>query len=406
MSVLDQAFFKAYGLAEEPDEPHGAEAPAAAESSRPAQAACMAETATVAKTATESLIEPSRPREGRQSFALSGSILAGAPWPTKGPDAWAVQAEVAVSSGNAISSGEVSVLSEEITVPLEGAAPTGADAGSDAQDASPAAAGTPSETGTSAPASPGPAVAGPRGAMSAEHRESASVGFCPQLQVDRYFWPAAVIRLYQAAEGPLDAVIDTVALGAAQGRNVVGVGHCHSGDGATTLLLCLARRLADHGVKVAILDADRRSPRLARRLGVLAEAGWDDVCAGHVSLAEVVIESLHDRLALVPRQEAATGLSAGEGGPASPSDGRARAAQAVSPYAVVAELRRHYDVVLVDLGLCVGDAATLGLPGEPPCVDRVILVRNQRRPRPAEFAAAVRQLRSLGLEVAVVDNFV
>ncbi len=385
MSVLDQAFFKAYGLADEPDEAQGRQQPV------------PTETASAVDAVATALVEPSCPLEGQETgVSLSASILAWTPWPaTEAPPPAGQTAGSIMPDSMPPASAPSGVDAEK-----EKNSPVPENDALVAEENAPAAPVAPADIAAKAPAAE---VAGP--SMPPPEKERASEGFLPQLQVDRYFWPAAVIRLCQAAEGPLDAVIDTVALEAAQGRNVVGIGHCRSGDGATTLLLCLARRLAEHGVKVAIVDADLRSPRLARRLGVLAEAGWDDVCAGRISLAEVVIESLHDRIALVPRQEAKSLPPAGGGKPISPS-GAADAAEAFSPQAVVAELRRHYDVVLVDLGHCSKDAPAPALTGERPWVDRVILVRNERRPRPAEFASALRQLESLGIGVAVVDNFV
>lgn len=384
MSALDQAFFKAYGLAEEPDE--------AAEP----EVASAVETVSATGTESSSLGEPScLLKDPEPGLSVSGSILAWGPWQAEGPDPLPDQAGVGMA--------------------LEVKGPAPPQAGPVAEEKSTAALDEPAEGGpanhsTEAPETPEPAGQSPRpapdGAMPAPEKECRPVGFLPQLQVDRYFWPATVVRLCQVAEGPLDAVIDMVAFEAAQGRNVVGVGHCRSGDGATTLLLCLARRLADHGVKVAIVDADLRSPCLARRLGVLAEAGWDDARSRGVPLAEVVIESAYDRLALVPRQEA-KGLSPdGKGKAASAGGAPGGQAETISPQAVVAELRLHYDVVLVDLGHCGKDVPMLAAAGQRAWIDRVILVRNQRRPRPAEFAQAVRQLRSLGIDVAVVNNFV
>lgn len=384
MSVLDQAFFKAYGLAEEPDEAAGAEV------------ASAVETVSATGTVSSALGEPScLLKDSEPGLSVSGSILAWGPWQAEAPGPLPGQAGVEMA--------------------LEVKGPARPQDGPVAEEKSAAAFGEPAEGAPANPATEGletpePAGQSPRpapdGAMPAPEKECGPAGFLPQLQVDRYFWPAAVIRLCQVAEGPLDAVIDMVAFEAAQGRNVVGVGHCRSGDGATTLLLCLARRLADHGVKVAIVDADWRSPCLARRLGVLAEAGWDDAWSRGVPLVELVIESAHDRLALVPRQEA-RGLSPdGKGKLASASRAPGGQAETVSLQAVVAELRPHYDVVLVDLGHCGKNVPMLAAAGQRAWIDRVILVRNQRRPRPAEFAQAVRQLRSLGIDVAVVDNFI
>lgn len=396
MSVLDQAFFKAYGLAEEPDEAEGLKAASAAER----DSAAAAESCWLAQASCPVA-------DNDATLALSESILACGSWSAGAVGQPGGQAEVAVFSQamQPVAAQPPAVAEENAPVPQgePSEVPSAEPAALAPQGPVPAPETAMGAAEASVPAPEAPA---PGADASIPAADSHRKGFLPQLQVDRYFWPAAVIRLCQAAEGPLDAVIDIVAFEAAQGKNVVGVAHCRSGDGATTLLLCLARRLADHGVKVAMVDADRQSPRLARRLGVLAEAGWDDVGSRGLPLAEVAIESLHDRLVLVPRQETVPASLAGDAQQARPGGTAAGQAQEVSPTAVVRELRRHYDVVLVDLGHCAKDAAMLAAAGQRPWLDRVILVRHERRPRPAEFAAAVRQIQSLGIALAVVDNFV
>lgn len=422
MSVLDQAFFKAYGVVEPPDEAEAPEAVHAAEgpidvcAARDPEAVCAAETTGSALEGRSADLGsgPAWPR-------FSASILAGAEWPCEKP-----ADSVAPSSGSNLSDraaprdtpGHIGKQAEpsapageqsESPLPMvpESVAPMAAEPGGVAAGAEPplAAPADAARAGGAAAVTPPPAAAGAESPMQSAEAPQSARDFSPQLQVDRYFWPAGVVRLCQVAQGPLDAVIDSVALAAAQGKNVVGVGHCRAGDGATTLLLCLARRLAEHGVKVAIVDADLRSPRLARRLGVLAEQGWHDVWAGRLSLAEALVESLHDRLALLPVADGAAGQPLNEN-KSQALRGEVGSAAAPSPAAAVAELRKHYDVVLVDLGSCSQAAAMLAPGGGHPWVDRAIIVRNQRRPRPAEFAAAVGHMQSLGIETAVVDNFV
>ncbi len=422
MSVLDQAFFKAYGVVEPPDEAEASEAVHAAEGPTDLCAGGEPEAIRAAKTTASALEDRSTNLGSGPAWPrFSASILAGAEWPCEkpaeavGPSRGSNLSDRAASRGTQGHIGKQAEPSapadEQPESPLAmvpgSATPRAAEpVGVVAVAEPPLAALTDAARAGEAAAvtTPLAAAAAEPPMQTAEAQQSAS-GFSPQLQVDRYFWPAGVVRLCQVAQGPLDAVIDSVALEAAQGKNVVGVGHCRSGDGATTLLLCLARRLAEHGVKVALVDADLRSPRLARRLGVLAEQGWDDVWAGRISLAEAVVESLHDRLALLPLADGGAAHPLKENKSQAPR-GEVGSAAVPSPASAVAELRKHYDVVLVDLGFCSQAAAMLAPGGGHPWVDRTIIVRNQRRPRPAEFAAAVRRLQSLGIDTAVVDNFV
>ncbi|MCR4414486.1 MAG: hypothetical protein NUV77_18865 [Thermoguttaceae bacterium] len=217
--------------------------------------------------------------------------------------------------------------------------------------------------------------------------------FQPLLQVDRFSWPVNVTRLCQAAAEPLESLIDDLAGGASQGSNVIALAGCRPGDGATTLLLCLGKRLADHGVRVALVDADFENPRLARRMGILADAGWDDALSQHRPLGEAVIASTHDRLVLVPLADPPEGRRAPSGVPC-------------DPRAMIEVLRRNYDVVLVDIGSCSTAGAIVDAAGNAGWwADRAILVQKRRRAPSSDVDAAVQRLQSTGAEVGIVENF-
>jgi Mrp family chromosome partitioning ATPase/capsular polysaccharide biosynthesis protein len=63
-----------------------------------------------------------------------------------------------------------------------------------------------------------------------------------------------------------------------------------SGDGKTTTALAFALELASAGRQVIVIDLDLRKPDLARRLGVQAQRGIEDVVAGRCALADALIE--------------------------------------------------------------------------------------------------------------------
>ena len=150
------------------------------------------------------------------------------------------------------------------------------------------------------------------------------------------------------------------------------------------MLLCAARRLAARGLKVVMVDADFDHPKLARRLGLLPEAGWEEVLAGGLPLAEVLIESLEDRVALLPLP-----------GPLSTESGLP------DPAASLDLLRRHYDLVLVDLGEVGAEAAARNW------IDAVVLVHDVRSTPRAELVRATRRLQAAGqVELGVAENFV
>ena len=52
-----------------------------------------------------------------------------------------------------------------------------------------------------------------------------------------------------------------------------------------------------------LADAARNKAQIAHRLGWIPTATWEDVWHGHAPLAEAVVESVADRLAVLPRAE-------------------------------------------------------------------------------------------------------
>jgi Mrp family chromosome partitioning ATPase len=218
------------------------------------------------------------------------------------------------------------------------------------------------------------------------------VSFRPMLQVDDFSWPAGCARLARGAESQLNGLVELVASGVTLGRHVVGVAGANRGDGCTTLVLCIARRLAGRGLKVAMVDADFEHPRLARRLGLSPETGWDATAARSGALADVSIESIRDAIALVPLCDSLD----------------VRRAAAINPTPAMAVLRKHYDVVLVDLGRC---GRSGGVPLGPPelassWIDAAMVVHNVRVVPASELVSAWQRIRAAGIAVlGTVENF-
>jgi Mrp family chromosome partitioning ATPase len=210
--------------------------------------------------------------------------------------------------------------------------------------------------------------------------------FRPAFQVEQFAWSAGATRLSRAAGIQLDRLADGLAAGLSDGRRVAALAGCRRGEGCTTLLLCAARRLAERGMRLIMVDADFDSPALARRLGLLPETGWEDVLAGHLPVGEAVIESHGDGLAVLPLR-----------GPL------AADARTLPTGQTFATLRRHYDLVLVDLGQLDAVAQTIARQG----VEAVALVRNVHLTPPEEAATMGSHLAAAGIwEAGVAENFV
>ncbi len=237
--------------------------------------------------------------------------------------------------------------------------------------------------------------AGDSGPRSADGEPSDQT-FQPMLQVDHFNWPGVCCRLGEVASEELDNLIDGLANVRPGGKRVVAIGGCRRGEGATTLLLCAGRGLAQRGLKVVMADANLADPQLARRLGLLPQAGWEDVLSGRLPLEEVVIESVGDRLAVLPVRQtsAATGETAEE---------KIRLAQSIRTLAA------HYDLVLLDPGPLeeldtVGASLARGIGNR---LDAIALVHHGRLTSPEDLEEVVGWLAAAEItQVGVIENFV
>lgn len=216
----------------------------------------------------------------------------------------------------------------------------------------------------------------------------------PLLQVDRFAWPDGCRRLWADAQPQLEELADGVSAGLTFGRKVIALCGCRRGDGCTTLLLGAAERLASRGLRVVAVDADFEQPLLARRLGLMPEFGWQDVLCGLLPLQEALIESLEDRLVVLPLRGQET---------ASTDPAGCDAAGGIDA------LREQYDAILVDLGRFspAGGLAGEVLHSVGRWVDQAVIVRDARDSTTSNLERLSDRLRKAGVaEAGVVDNFV
>jgi len=160
--------------------------------------------------------------------------------------------------------------------------------------------------------------------------------FQPVFEVDAFRWPESVCHLLQSHESLLSPVVEQLVTASEAGRSMVGIAGLRPEVGCSTVLMCLARLLADTGKSVAMVDGNFVSSTLAKSLGIEFETGWEDVLSGRVPLAESVVNSINDQISLLP-------LSGSHSMP-----GELLAGIQTSVSAGV--LRYHYDLVLFDLG--------------------------------------------------------
>jgi len=256
-----------------------------------------------------------------------------------------------------------------------------------------AAASESKASGTKSSQETPPAVDVPMSRPVAE--ATAPETFLPMLQVDGFLWPQICRRLSQAAAKELDRLGRSIKDQIRRGRKTLAIGGCAAGEGATTMLLCVGKLLAGQAIKVIMVDANRADPKLAKRLGMLPESGWKDALCGRMPLEEVVIEAVDSSLALLP-------LCQPTERERWPAIEPARLAEHL------AMLRRHYDLVLVDLG--PWENSILSSPTQPGAivgVDAVVLVHNVGSTDEDRLDQLQRRLARAGIEPAgIVQNFV
>jgi protein-tyrosine kinase len=215
----------------------------------------------------------------------------------------------------------------------------------------------------------------------------------PALQMDRFFWPRVCEQLSTHAAEALQTLCDALTDAAAKGRKTVALAGCSANAGSTTLALSAARALARRGLRVILADAVRKKAQLAHRLGWIPTSTWEDVWGGRAPLAEAVVESVADHLAVLPRAEAA--------------DDHAAPWDEVRIAADLKFLRDQYELVLVDLGplddRVAADKFAHGLGG---ALDAVVLVHNVRATTPHRLAQLERWLSAAGARtLGVIQNF-
>lgn len=221
--------------------------------------------------------------------------------------------------------------------------------------------------------------------------------FKPGWQVDSFTWPKVCRRLIARAAEELDRLADALLAVNGQGYKVLAISGCRRGEGATTMLLCAARRLAEHGIKPILVDADLTRPRLAKRLCLQPQFGWDETSdAAGRSLDQAVVEATTNNIALLPAREPSTDAGRPAGDPSRLAD-------------CIDTLRSHYDMILVDLGPL--EDAGLGNPSRTQelaqMIDAIVLVHNDRITPESRLTTMAEQLADAGITTAgIVENFV
>ena len=167
--------------------------------------------------------------------------------------------------------------------------------------------------------------------------------FAPAWEVDAFRWPELCQQLDEQTRGRLAQSGDELSVAAQDGLKVLAVTSWQRAEGRTSVAVSLARAAALAGSRVALLDADAANPELARRLGMEAPCDWREVVGRGEPLSEAAVASLEDRVTLLPRT-----LPTNEDG------------DSIDQFmlSTLSELRRHFDLIVVDLPPVGPGAAT------------------------------------------------
>ncbi|MCE9606132.1 MAG: hypothetical protein K8U03_14645 [Planctomycetia bacterium] len=357
MSTLDQAFIRAYqaGRSTPAAQPTGAAVDAAPRpSSHPSVATAAPELATAAATAS-----PARSARSRHYVdSAHGSTAAPHFRATTSPQPSApAQAPIERRAGYDSDAYAEATLAQETTSTLEG---------------------NPYESG---------------------RRESAvveeiAVPFCPAFETERFHWPRNVEVLIAATGNEFAQFTAELEERIGAGRQTLVVTGIGRSEGRSTLVLALARLLANRNLRAVVVDADLRQPQLAELLGIRPELGWDDVYAERLSLTDALIESLADRVTLLPMR---SGFS------------NPRALAGNKTFAgIIEQLKQNYDAVILDVGPLPDDQDTIDLAAAlTGCkLDDAIVVRDRRTTSPKDVQAVCRRLAVLGVHHCdIAENF-
>lgn len=210
-------------------------------------------------------------------------------------------------------------------------------------------------------------------------------------EVDALAWPELTDRLLRRETLRFKELAERLEGVAAQGRNVVAVTSPQRRQGRTTLSLCLARRLAANGRRVALVDADFDNPQLAQRLRLNPTCGWQDTVGTDLSLCEAAVASLGDEVTLFPLRVASVERSVDQ-------------LDTTDVAQVIDHLSRTFDVVLLDMEPV--EPVEEAPPGSSTLHRAVVglLVYNAASP-PEQLAQSVVQLRAVGIEtIGAVEN--
>jgi Mrp family chromosome partitioning ATPase len=215
--------------------------------------------------------------------------------------------------------------------------------------------------------------------------------FRPVWEVDRFMWPSDAEAIYSAEDAYFAHAGQKLREAAREGLRALAISSARAGEGCTTLAICLARAASEAGMRVALMDANLRAPKLGQRMGVKFPHSWQDALRGDAPLGETAISSVERPVTLLPLASE------------SPVEGWSPDQQFASLVRTVSEA---VDLLIVDLGTSFQSVGRCLDSAERCPFDAAIVVRDVRRTSEHETLVAAQQLKGLGVNaVGIAENY-
>lgn len=206
-------------------------------------------------------------------------------------------------------------------------------------------------------------------------------------EVDQIRWPEISNNLLSLSPDGFDAMLERL-MGGPTKHPACLITSCRRGEGRKIIMSCLARRLAQKGQRVLLVDADFEKAGLAQALRLSPAAGWDDVVRERMPIEEALVESISEPVTVMPMRQGETGME-------------------MSLLTLVERARFRWDAILVDAGPMDTPENLLRDNFWKRLTDaRALVVRNVRGTEVASAMQVGRHLESLGIRNwFIAENF-
>ncbi|MCG8583766.1 MAG: hypothetical protein MI757_03545, partial [Pirellulales bacterium] len=217
----------------------------------------------------------------------------------------------------------------------------------------------------------------------------------PAFEVDQVVWPEVCQTLSSEIGQGIDSLLQQIASKRADASTVIGLLGVEPGSGCTTVTLTMAHRTShrhtNSGAELLVIDANLHNSQIAQAVGLAPQACWKETDDQQFTLADALIESIADRLVVMP-------LASDQRCASTPLDAQRFTRD-------VQSLVSQYRSTFVDMGSYEQACERGTLRALAPCVDAVLLIQDKQAMEDADVHQVAAHVGDLGIEVAgVIHN--